>query len=126
MKNNLKSRLPNDCLTKAEILLAGAAIFCLLTLSLVAGIRLFRPDAAAAAACRQFVRQYGVHTIALVPAGQNIRLSEGRLPNVDLRHDPRLPMENPDAGLVFLPRPTRYFSSTKAPEERQTGLSETE
>ena len=126
MKNNLKSRLPNDCLTQAEILLAGAAIFCLLTLSLVAGIRLFRPDAAAAAACRQFVRQYGVHTIALVPAGQNIRRSEGRLQNVDLRFDPRLPMENPDAGLVFPQRPSRYFSSTKAPEERQTGLSETE
>jgi hypothetical protein len=124
MKNNLKSRLPNDCLTQAEILLAGATIFCLLTLSLVAGIRLFRPDAAAA--CRQFVRQYGVHTIALVPAGQNIRRSEGRLPNVDLRYDPRLPMENPDAGLVFPLRPSRYFSSTKAPEERQTGLSETE
>jgi hypothetical protein len=126
MKNNLKSRLPNDCLTQAEILLAGATIFCLLTLSLVAGIRLFRPDAAAAAACRQFVRQYGVHTIALVPAGQNIRRSEGRLPNVDLRYDPRLLMENPDAGLVFPQRPSRYFSSTKAPEERQTGLSETE
>jgi hypothetical protein len=126
MKNNLKSRPPNDCLTQTEILLAGAAIFCLLTLSLVAGIRFFRPDAAVAAACRQFVRQYGVHTIALVPAGQNIRRSEGRLQNVDLRFDPRLPMENPDAGLVFPQRPSRYFSSTKTPEERQTGLSETE
>ena len=84
-----------------------------------------RPDVAAAKVCRQFVRQYGVHTIALVPAGQNLRLLDGCLPNVDLRYDPRLPMENPDAGLVFLPRPNRYFSSTKAPEERQTGLSET-
>ncbi len=126
MKNDLTSRLPDDRLTQAGILLAGAAVFCLLTLFLVAGTRLLRPDAAAAAVCRQFVRQYGVHTIALVPAGQNLRLSDGRLPNIDLRHDPRLPMENPDAGLVFLPRPTRYFSSTKAPEERQTGLSETE
>ncbi|MGD9058011.1 MAG: hypothetical protein PVG40_06170 [Desulfobacterales bacterium] len=126
MKNNLKSRLPSDRLTQAKILLAGAGVFCLLTLFLVAGIRLLRPDAAAATVCRQFVRQYGVHTIALVPVGQNLRRSDGRLPNVDLRHDPRLPMENPDAGLVFLPRPTRYFSSTKAPEERQTGLSETE
>ncbi len=126
MRNNLTSRPPNDRLTLAEILLAEAAVFCLLTLFLVAGIRLLRPDAVAVAVCRQFVRQYGVHTIALVPAGQNLRLSDGRLPNVDLRYDPRLPMENPDAGLVFPPRPSRYFSSTKAPEERQTGLSETE
>lgn len=126
MKNNFKSRLPNDRFTEAEILLAGAAIFCLLALFLVAGLRLLQPDAAAATVCRQFVRQYGVHTIAFVPAGQNLRRSEGSLPTVDLRHDPRLPMENPDAGLVFLPRPTRYFSSTTAPEERQTGLRQTE
>jgi hypothetical protein len=126
MKNNLTSRPPNDRLTLAEILLTGAAVFCLLTLSLVAGIRLLRPDGVAAAVCRQFVRQYGVHTIALVPAGQNLRLSDGRQPNVDLRYDPQLPIENPDAGLVFPPRPARYFPSTKAPEESQTGLSETE
>lgn len=126
MKNDLTSRPPNDRLTLAEILLTGAAVFCLLALFLVAGIRLSRPDAVAAAVCRQFVRQYGVHTIALVPAGQNLRRSDGSLPNVDLRYDPRLPMENPDVGLVFPRRLTRYFYSIKAPEERQTELSEIE
>jgi hypothetical protein len=126
MKNDLTPKHPNDRLSLAQILLAGSAVFCLLALFLVAGIRLSRPDAAAAAVCRQFVRQYGVNATALVPAGQNLRRSDGRLPNVDLRYDPRLPMENPDAGLVFAPRPTRYFSSTKAPQEGQTGFSETE
>jgi hypothetical protein len=126
MKNNLSSRPANDRLTLAQILLAVAAVFCMLALFLVAGIRFSRPDAAATAVCRQFIRQYGMQSIALVPAGHNLRRSNSRLPNVDLRYDPRLPMENPDAGLVFPPRPARYFSSTKAPEKRQTGLSEIE
>jgi hypothetical protein len=126
MKNKHISRPLTDRLTLAKILLAGAVVFCLLTLFLVAGIRLLRPDAVAAAICRQFVRHYGVHTFALAPAGLNLRLADGGLPNVDLRYDPRLPIENPDAGLVFPPRPTRYFSSTRTPKERQTGLSETE
>ena len=126
MKNNLTSRPPTDRLTLAAILLAGAMVFCLLAVLLVAGFRLLRPDEIAAAVCRQFVRQYGVPTIALLPAGQKSSHSDGRRPNVDLRYDPRLPMENPDDGLVFLPRPTRYFPSTQPPEEKISGLNETE
>jgi hypothetical protein len=54
MKNNFKSRLPTDRLSQAESLLAGTAVFCLLTLSLVAGIRLLRQDAVAETVCRPF------------------------------------------------------------------------
>jgi hypothetical protein len=126
MNSNFISEPLNDHMTLAAILLAGAAAFCLLALLLVAGFRLLRPDESAAAVCRQFVRQYGMHTIALVPAGQNLRHAGGQLPSVDLRYDPRLPMANPDAGLVFPPRPVRYLSSPQPPEEMLTGLNETE
>ena len=126
MRNMLTSEPPDDRLTQAAILLGGAAVFCLLAIFAVTGFRLWRPDAAAEAVCRQFVRQYGVHTIALMPVGQNLRHSDGRRPFVDLRHDPRLPLENPDDGLVFPPQPARYFFSAPAPDERRTGMSITE
>jgi len=124
MKNNPTSRLPNDRLALAAMLLAGATVFCLLTVLLVIGLTLLRPDVLAAAACRQFVGQYSVHAIALMPPGQYLRLSDGRRPDVDLRYDPRLPMDNPDAGLVFLPQPTRYLSPIQAPEKGQPRLNE--
>jgi hypothetical protein len=126
MKNERLTRPPEDRLTLAAILLTGVTVFCLLALLMVAGYRLLRLDAVAASVCRQFVRQYGVHTIALMPTGQSLRLSDGHLPNVDLRYDPRLPMENPDAGLVFPPRSARFFSSSQPPQKNQTGLNETE
>lgn len=121
MKNNVAPKTANDRYTPAAILLTGAAVFCVLVLFGIAGSRFLRPDAVAAAACRQFARRYGVHTIAFVPAGHRSRYSEGRLPNVDLRYDPRLPMENPNAGLVFSPRPARYIFSASPPVEKQIG-----
>jgi hypothetical protein len=126
MKNKLASEPPDDRLTLAAILLSGAALFCLLAVLAVTGLRLWRPDAAAEAVCRQFVRRYGAHTIALMPVGQNLRHSDGRRPFVDLRYDPRLPLENPDDGLVFPPQPARYVFSAPAPQDRRTGMSETE
>lgn len=111
MINKAGKRPRNDRLTQAAFLLSGAAVFCLLALLLVAGYGLLRPDAAAETACRQIVRQYGLHAIALMPAGRNARHPDGRLPGVDLRYDPRLPLENPDAGLVFPARPARFSPS---------------
>ena len=124
MKNNLTSRPPNDRLTLAAMLLTGTTVFCLLAVLLVTGLRQLRPDAMAAAACRQFVEQYSVHTIALMPPGKYLRHSDGRRPDVDLRYDPRLPMDNPDAGLVFLLQPTRFYSSPRVPAEGPAGLNE--
>lgn len=126
MKSNRTSKPPTDLLSLTAILLAGAVLFCLLAVSMVLGFMLLRPDAVAADACQRFVRQYGLNTTALMPAGKNLRHSDGRMTNVDLRYDPRLPMVEPNAGLVFQPRPPRFFSSTQLLLKSQTGMKKTQ
>ena len=124
MKSNRIPKPSKDRLSLAAILLAGAVLLCLVAVSVVFGFMRLRPDAAAEFACRQFVRQYGLNTTALMPAGKILR-QDGYMPNVDLRYDPRLPMVDPNAGLVFQPRPPRYFSSTMLLEKIQTGMNKT-
>ena len=126
MKSNRTSKPPKDLLSLVAILLAGTLLFCLLAVSMVVGFMHLRPDADVADACQQFVRQYGLNTTALMPAGNNLRYPDGRMPNVDLRYDPRLPMVDPNAGLVFQPRPPRYFSSTQLLEKIQTEMNKTQ
>jgi len=122
MRSNHTSKPPKDRLNLAAILLVGAVLFCLLAVFIVVGFMLLRPDAVAADACQQFVRQHGLNTTALMPAGKKLRHSDGRMPNVDLRYDPRLPMVDPNAGLVFQPRPAHYSSSTQQLSKSQTGM----
>jgi hypothetical protein len=122
MKRNRTSKPPKDRLGLAATLLAGAVLFCLLAVSMVVGCIRLRPDAAAADACQQFVRQYGLNTTALMPTGNDRRHSDGRMPNVDLRYDPRLPLVDPNAGLVFQPRPPGYVSATMPMEKIRTGV----
>jgi len=126
MKSNRTSKPPKDRLSLAAILLAGAVLFCVLAVYLVVGFMQLRPDAVATDACQQVVRQYGLNTTALMPTGNDLRHSDGRMPNVDLRYDPRLPMVDPNAGLVFQPRPPGYFSSTQLMKNIQTGASKTQ
>ena len=126
MKRNRKSKPPKDRLSLAAILLTGAVLFCLLAVSMVIGFMGLRPDAVAEDAGKQFVRQYGLNTTALMPAGKNLRHPDGLMPNVDLRYDPRLPMADPNAGLVFQPRPPRYFSSTQLLSKSPTGMNKTQ
>jgi len=126
MKRNRPSKPPQDRLILAAILLAGAVLFCLLAVSMVIGFMGLRPDAVAEDACQQFVRQHGLNTTAIIPAGRYLRHSDGRMPNVDLRYDPRLPMADPNAGLVFRPRPPRYFSSTQLLSKSQTEMNKTQ
>ena len=92
--------IAEDRLNLAAATLLGAVLFCVLTLLLMAGVAVPGKDAAVNLS-RQLVRQHGLHTVALLPVSRPERYPAGLFSAVDLRHDPQLPIERPDSGLVF-------------------------
>jgi hypothetical protein len=92
--------MAEDRLSLAAAILLGAVLFCVLTLLLMAGFAV-PAKVAAVNLSRQLVRQHGLHTVTLLPVSRPERYPAGLFPAVDLRHDPQLPIERPDSGLVF-------------------------
>jgi len=96
----------DDRLDRAAYVLTSFTVFCAIVLLCMAADAVFRPDTPELQA-RQIVRQFGLDSMALIPTGHPQRHPGGRLPAVDLRHIPRLPLESPDAGVLQLEKVSR-------------------